>query len=93
MFTLLFLFLLTDVSNTHLVVLLLRQQVVESLVDRLVVVILDRSQVRLHQLQLVHLVNHKQHKSQHIDCVWHSASNPENGAGLAEVDLSVWVPC
>lgn len=44
----------------HLVVFLLCQQVVESLVDRLVVVTLDRPQVGLHQLQLVHLVHNKQ---------------------------------
>lgn len=39
----------------NLVVFLLCQQVVKSFIDRLVIVILHRPQVRLDQLQLVHL--------------------------------------
>lgn len=46
-------------SVTDLIVFLVRQQVVECFVDRFVVVVLDRSQVRLHQLQLARLVKHR----------------------------------
>lgn len=45
--------------SRDLVVFLFCQQVVEGFVDGLVVVILDRPQVRLDQLQLVHLVMKK----------------------------------
>lgn len=55
-----FVYLCSKTSVTHLVVFLLCQQVVESLVDGLVVVTLDRSQVGLDQLQLVHLVDSEQ---------------------------------
>lgn len=46
-------------SVTDLIVFLVRQQVVECFVDRFVVVVLDRSQVRLNQLQLARLVKHR----------------------------------
>lgn len=63
-------FLLSSVTEwlTDLEVFLLCQQVVEGFVDRLVVVVLDRPQVRLHQLQLVHLI---EQKTNHINHVWH----------------------
>lgn len=50
-----------------LVVLLLCQQVVESFIDGLVVVILDRPQVGFDQLQLVYLVKQKQVISCHVN--------------------------
>lgn len=50
----------------NLVVFLLCKQVVKSFIDRLVIVILHRPQVRLDQLQLVHLREKKQPMSHHI---------------------------
>lgn len=70
-----FVYFLSSTSVTErlrdLVVLLLCQQVVERFVDGLVVVTLDRPQVRLDQLQLVHLVEQKQPKSCLVNHIWH----------------------
>lgn len=55
---------------TDLVVFLLCQQVVKSFIDGLVVVILHRPQVRLDQLQLVHLLKRQpasHHQQVHLE--------------------------
>lgn len=72
-----------------LVVFLLCQQVVESFVDGLVVVTLDRPQVRFDQLQLVHLVEQKQPKScQVMSTMFGTACLMQRKILFIEVDLA-----